>query len=131
MTAYYKNKGPACFDFKYYMEHSTDLRSLENDKRATWEHFINLGLFEDRNFRCVLECGGHDTLVASCSTGLRVRLITCLPGSTCQTRGCLCSWGEPVVLTDDAVWFCLFRCLQRAAQLIIVVFAEQYNASIP
>lgn len=53
LTAYYKNKGPACFDFAYYLEHNSDLRSLASDKRATWEHFINLGLFEDRNFRCV------------------------------------------------------------------------------
>lgn len=59
LTAYYKNKGAACFDFVYYLEHSPDLRSMEKDKRALWDHFVNLGLFEDRNFRCVVPCSAR------------------------------------------------------------------------
>ena len=52
--AYMLQRGPECFDWRYYLEHNEDLRQL-GSKEALWAHFLRGGAYEGRHFRFTCE----------------------------------------------------------------------------
>lgn len=49
---YMNARGPGCFDFRFYVQHNSDLAHLAADPLELWEHFLLLGQFQGRLHRC-------------------------------------------------------------------------------
>ena len=50
--AYVQSRGPGCFDTAYYQRQNADLQVL-TEPLQLWDHFVTMGQFEGRSFRCV------------------------------------------------------------------------------
>ena len=49
--AYVQSRGPGCFDTHYYQRQNDDLKVL-SEPLQLWDHFVTMGQFEGRSFRC-------------------------------------------------------------------------------
>ena len=47
--AYMEKRGPGCFDFGFYAEHSQEIKGWPLEEQ--WEHFVSSGQFEERPYR--------------------------------------------------------------------------------
>jgi hypothetical protein len=56
---YMNTRGPACFDFDYYVENNSDIKDIAQDELSMWEHFVLVGQFHARKhrFTCAMPTG--------------------------------------------------------------------------
>ena len=46
-----QSRGPGCFDNRYYLQKNPDLKVIPTVLEL-WDHFVMMGQFEGRSFRC-------------------------------------------------------------------------------
>ena len=50
--AHMRAQGDACFDYAFYLSKNADLQSLGTRQAQLWDHFVTVGQFEGRLWRC-------------------------------------------------------------------------------
>lgn len=67
------SRGPECFDFDYYVQRNPELKRMQGDDMALWEHFLLLGQFQAKNsrFTCPMNIGNSYRIAYVLSRGSR------------------------------------------------------------